>query len=125
MKYVPWSDQDRFGSDRFGSNRFGSYRFGSDLGSDRFGSDQFGSDRFGSDLGSDRFGSDRFSVICVIIGKSPYPGNIPSIPDYTKYRSIIACTVMVQLPMRVLHGMCYSCTSGGDDQSPNVVHYCW
>ena len=62
MKYVPWSDQDRFGSDRFGSDRFGSDRFGSDLDSDRFG----------SDLGSDRFGSDRFSVICVIIGKSPY-----------------------------------------------------
>ena len=104
MIYAPWSDQDRFGSDRFGSDRFGS-----DLG---------------SDLGPD-LGSDRFSVICVIIGKSPYPGNIPSIPDYTKYRIIIACTVTVQLPMRVLHGRCYSCTSGGDDQSPNVVHYCW
>ncbi len=75
-------------------------------------------------FGSDRFGSDRFSVICVIIGKFPYPGNIPSIPDYTKYHVIIACTVTVQLPMRVLDGMCYSCTSGGDDQSPNVVHYC-
>ncbi len=62
MRYVSW-----FGSDRFGS--------------DRFGSDRFGSDRFGSD--SDWFGSDQFSVICVIIGKSPYPGNIPSIPDYT------------------------------------------
>ncbi len=103
MKYVPWSDQDRLGSDRFGSDRFGSDRFGSDLGSDRFGSDLSG-----SDLGSDRFGSDRFSVICVIIGKSPYPGNIPSIPDYPKYRIIIACTVTVQqLPMRVLHGMCH------------------
>ncbi len=106
MSYVSW-----FGSDRFGS--------------DRFGPDRFGSDRFGSD----RFGSDRFSVICVIIGKSPYPGNIPSIPDYTKCRIIIACTVTVtvtiQLPMRVLHGMCYTCTSGGDDQSPNVVYYCW
>jgi hypothetical protein len=94
MIYVPWSDQDRFGSDRFGSDRFGSYRFGSDLrsdlGSDRFGSDQFGSDRFGSDLGSDRFGSDRFSVICVIISKSPYPGNIPSITDYPKYRITIS-----------------------------------
>ena len=65
MIYVPWSDQDRFGSDRFGSDRFGS-----DLGSD-----------LGPDLGSDRFVSDRFSVICVIIGNSPYPGNIPSIPD--------------------------------------------
>ncbi len=85
MIYVPWSDQDRFGSDRFGSDRFGS-DLGSDLGSDRFGSDQFGSDRFGSDLGSDRFGSDQFSVICDIIGKSPYPGNIPSKPDYPKYR---------------------------------------
>jgi hypothetical protein len=62
-------------------------------------------------------------VICIIISKSPspYPGNIPSIPDYI----IIACTVTVQLPMRVLHGMCYSYTSGGGDQSPNVVYYCW
>jgi hypothetical protein len=58
--------------------------------------------------------------ICLITGISPYPGNIPSIPDYTKYCIIIACTVTVQLPMRVLHGMCYSYTSGGDDQSPNV-----
>jgi len=70
MIYAPWSDQDRFGSDRFGS-------------------DQFGSD-LGSDLGLDRFGSDRFSVICVIIGNSPYPGNIPSIPDYPKYRITIS-----------------------------------
>ena len=75
MIYAPWSDQDRFGSDRFGSDRFGS---------------DLGSDRFGSDLGSDRFGSDRFSVICVIIGKPPYPGNIPSIPDYPKYRITIS-----------------------------------
>jgi hypothetical protein len=121
MKYVPWSDQDRFGSDRFGSDRFGSDRFGSDLGSDRFGSDQFGSDRFGSDLGSDRFGSDRFSVLCVIIGKSPYPGNIPSIPDYPRYRIIVACTVMVQLPMRVSHGMCHGRAPSGNDQLPKVV----
>ncbi len=92
--YAPWSDQDRFGSDRFGSDRFGS-GLGSDLGSD-FGSDldsdlgsDLGSD-LDSDLSSDRFGSDRFSVICVIIGKSPYPGNIPSIPDYPKYRIIIS-----------------------------------
>ena len=100
---------------RFSPNQPRPVRFGG------FGSHQISSDRFGSD----RFGSNRFSVICVIIGKSPYPENIPSIPDYTKYRIIIACTVMVQLPMRVLHGRCYSCTSGGDDQSPNVVHYCW
>ena len=94
MKYVPCSNQGRFGSDRFGSDRFGSDRLGPDLdpdlGSDRFGSDQFGPDRFGSDLGSDRLGSDRFSVICVIIGKFPYPGNIPSIPDYPKYRITIS-----------------------------------
>ncbi len=91
MIYVPWSDHgsDRFGSDRFGSDRFGP-DLGLDLGSDRFGSDQFGPDRFGSDLGLDRFGLDRFSVICVIIGKSPYPGIIPSIPDYPKYRVIIS-----------------------------------
>ncbi len=57
-------------------------------------------------------------VICVITGTSSYPGNTPSILDYTKYCIIIACTVTVQLPMRVLHGMCYSYTSGGDDQSP-------
>ncbi len=119
----------RFGPVRFGptrSDRFDSVRFGPDqITSDRFGSDRFGSTQISSDrFGSVRFGSDRFSVIRVIIGKSPYPGNIPSIPDYTKYRIIIACTVMVQLPMRVLHGMCYSCTSGGGDQSPNVIHYC-
>ena len=82
MTYAPWSDQDRFGSDRFGSDRFGS-DLGSDLDSD------LGSD-LDSDLGSDRFGSDRFSVICVIIGNSPYPGNIPSIPDYPKYRITIS-----------------------------------
>jgi hypothetical protein len=63
-----------------------------------------------------------YSVICLITGKSPYPGNLPSIPDYTKYCFIIACAVTVQLPMRVLHGICYSYTSGGDDQSPNVVY---
>ncbi len=114
MSYVSW-----FGV-RFWLVRFGPTR------SDRFSSVRFGSDQITSDrFGSDRLGSDRFSVICVIIGKSPYPGNIPSIPDYTKYRIVIACTVTVQLPMRVLHGMCYSCTSGGDDQSPNVVHYRW
>ncbi len=110
MSYVSW-----FGSDRFGSDRFGSDQLGSEFGPVRFGPNR-----------SDRFGSVRFSVICVIIGKSPYPGNIPSIPDYTKYRIIIACTVTsVQLPMRVLHGLCYSCTSGGDDQSPKKVHNCW
>jgi hypothetical protein len=73
MIYAPWSDQDRFGSDRFGSD------LGSVLGPD-----------LSSDLGTDRFGSDRFSVICVIIGNSPYPGNIPSIPDYPKYRITIS-----------------------------------
>ncbi len=103
MKYVPWSDQDRFGSDRFLT--------GSVLTSDRFG----------SDLGSDRFGSDRFSVICVIIGKSPYPGNIPSIPDYPKYHIILACTVTVQLPMCVLHGMCHGRAHSGKEQLPKVV----
>ena len=77
MIYAPWSDQDRFGSDRFGSDRFGS-DLGSDLGPD-----------LGSDLGPG-LGSDRFSVIRVIIGNSPYPGNIPSIPDYPKYRIIIS-----------------------------------
>ena len=105
----------RFGPVRFEPNPFGPVR------SDRFGLNQILSDRFA------RTGSVRTDslFICVIIGKSPYPGNIPSIPDCTKYRIIIACTVTVQLPMRVLHGRCYSCTSGGDDQSPNVVHYCW
>jgi len=90
MIYAPWSDQDRFGSDRFGSDRFGS-DLGSDPGPDLdpdLGSD-LGSD-LGPDLGSDQFGSDRFSVICVIIGNSPYPGNIPSIPDYPKYRITIS-----------------------------------
>ncbi len=127
MNYVSWLGSDQFGSDQLGSDQIGSDPIGSDrFGSDQLGSDQIGSDQIGSDrFGSDQFGSDRFSVICVIIGKSPYPGNIPSIPDYTKYRIIIACTITVQLPMRVLHGMCYSCTSGGDDQSPNVVHYHW
>ena len=129
MSYVPWFGSVRSDSDRFGSSQpdpSDPVRSGSDqvlpdrCGAIRFGSTQFLSDRFDSD----RFGSNRFPVIC-IIGKSPYPGNIPSIPDYTKYRIIIACTVTVQLPMRVLHGRCYSCTSGGDDQSPNVVHYCW
>ncbi len=58
----------------------------------------------------------------------PYTGtlsigeDIPSISDPTKYGIIIACTVTVQLPMRVLHGVCYSYTSSGDDQSPNVVY---
>ncbi len=58
----------------------------------------------------------------------PYTGtlsigeDIPNISDPTKYCIIIACTVTVQLPMRVLHGVCYSYTSSGDDQSPNVVY---
>ena len=45
-----------------------------------------------------------YSVICLITGISPYPGNIPSIPDCPKYCIIIAYTVTVLLPMRVLHG---------------------
>jgi hypothetical protein len=49
----------------------------------------------------------------------------PNISDPTKYCIIIACTVTVQLPMRVLQGVCYSYTSGGDDQSPNAVYYSW
>jgi hypothetical protein len=63
----------------------------------------------------------------------PYTGtlsrgeDIPNIniSDPTKYCTIIACTVTVQLPIRVLHGVCYSNTSAGDDrddQSPNVVY---
>ena len=72
MIYAPWSDQDRFGSDRFGSDP------GSDLGPD-----------LSSDLGPD-LGSDRFSVVCVIVGNTPYPGIIPSIPDHTKYRITIS-----------------------------------
>jgi hypothetical protein len=49
--------------------------------------------------------------------------DMPNISDPTEYFIIIAGTVTVQLPMRVLHGVCYSYTSGGDDQSPNVVVY--
>jgi hypothetical protein len=59
----------------------------------------------------------------------PYTGTLSRgedilniLSDPTKYCIIIACTVTVQLPMRVLHGVCYSYTSGGDDQSPNVVY---
>ncbi len=58
----------------------------------------------------------------------PYTGtlsigeDIPNISDPTKYYTRIACIVTVQLPMRVLHGVCYSYTSSGDDQSPNVVY---
>jgi hypothetical protein len=58
----------------------------------------------------------------------PYTGtlfigqDLLNIPDPTKYCIIIACNVAVQLPMRVLHGVCYSYTSGGDDQPPNVVY---
>jgi hypothetical protein len=48
-------------------------------------------------------------------------GDIPNISDPTNC-IIIACTVTVQLPMRVLH-VCYSYTSGGGgDESPNVVY---
>ncbi len=89
MIYAPWSDQDRFGSDRFGSYRFGSDRFGpdlgSDLGSDRFGSDQFGPDRFGSV----RTDSLLYALLSISL-LTPYPGIIPSIPDYPKYRIIIS-----------------------------------
>jgi hypothetical protein len=79
-----------------------------------------------------------YSVICLIPDElhllvlcyMPYTGtlsigeDIPNIsdPDPTNYCIIVACTVTVQLPMRVLHGVCYSYTSGGDDQSPNVVY---
>ncbi len=63
-----------------------------------------------------------YSVLCLITGKSPYPGNTPSIPDYTKYCITMAYTVTVQPPMRFLHGVCYSYTFDGDDQSPNVVY---
>ena len=57
----------------------------------------------------------------------PYTGtlsigeDIPSISDPTKYCIIIACTVTVQLPMRVLHGMCHGRAPSGNDQLPKVV----
>ncbi len=64
-----------------------------------------------------------YSVICLITWNLSSGEDIPNISDpITKYCIIIACTVTVQLPMRVLHGVCYSYTSGGDDQSPNVVY---
>jgi hypothetical protein len=116
MKYVPWSGLDLTGSVLTGSVRT--------IGSDRFGSDhRFGPVRLKPSVrtGSVRFGLKRFSVVCVIIGKSPYLGNVPSIPDYTKYRIIIACTVTVQPPMRVLHDMCHGRAPSGNDQLPKVV----
>ena len=58
-----------------------------------------------------------------LLSINPYPGNIPSVLDYAKYCIIITCTVTVLLPMRVLHSSCHCYTSGGDDQSPNVVYY--
>ncbi len=56
----------------------------------------------------------------------PYTGtlsigeDLPNISDPTKYCIIIACTVTVQLPMRVLHGVCYTYTSSGDEQQIEV-----
>ena len=49
-----------------------------------------------------------------------YRDIIPDIPDYTLVLYYRTRTVMVQLPMRVLHGICYS--------SPTVVrisHLMW
>jgi hypothetical protein len=73
-----------------------------------------------------------FLVLCYMMPYALYRyslfsgEDVPNISDHTKYCIIIACTVTVQLPMRVLHGVCYSYTSGGDDQSPNVVRdYSW
>jgi hypothetical protein len=62
-----------------------------------------------------------YSLMCLITGNLSCGEDIPSIPDYAKYYIIIACTVTVQLPIRVIHGVCYSYTSGGDDQPPNLV----
>jgi hypothetical protein len=64
-----------------------------------------------------------YSVICLIPVLCLSRGeDISNISDHTNYCNVIACIVTVQLPMRVLHDVCYSYTSGGDDQSPNVVY---
>ncbi len=64
-------------------------------------------------------------LVCIITGNHSCGADLPSTSDYTKYCIIIACTVTIQLPVCALHGVCYSYTSGGDDQSPNVVYYGW
>ena len=112
MSYVPWDGSYRYVTIRYDTIRYDTIRYDTI---------RYDTIRYGTI----RYDSIRYDTICVIIGKSPYPGNIPSIPDCPKYCIIIAYTVTVLLPMRVLHGTCYSYTSGGDDQSPNVVHYCW
>ncbi len=117
MSYVPWFGSDRFGSDRFGSDQLGqtgSVR----SGSVRTKSLQTGSVRTGSvrpksvQTGSVRSDSLLYALLLLSV-------NLLIQETYLAYLAYqIICTVTVQLPMRVLHGMCYSCscTSGGDDQ---------
>ena len=67
----------------------------------------------------------QYPVLCYM----PYTGTHLYQTIYRAYqilpstRIIIACTVTVQLPMRVLHGVRYSSTTGSDDQSLNEVCY--
>ena len=59
--------------------------------------------------------------ICLITGSRSYRDDLPDALDYTKFSYHNICTVMVQLPMRVLHGMCYGRAPSGNDQLPKVV----
>ncbi len=58
--------------------------------------------------------------IRIIIGSFSYRDNLPDTLDYTKFSHRYIRTVTVQLPMRVLHGMCYGRAPSGNDQLPKV-----
>ena len=128
MSYVSWFGSVRSGSDRFGSDQLGqtgSVR----SGSIRTKSFQTGSVRTGSvrtksfQTGSTRTGSVRTdSLLYALLSVNLLIQEI-----YLAYqiipstdRIIIACTVTVQLPMCVLHGMCHGRAPNGNDQLPKV-----
>ena len=59
--------------------------------------------------------------ICLITGSRSYQDDLPDTLDYTKFSYRNICTVTVQLPIRVSHGMCYGRAPSGNDQLPKVV----
>jgi hypothetical protein len=62
-------------------------------------------------------------VLCLITGNLSHRDDIPDILDIPSTSTVSLClyhSLTVQLPMHVLHSICYGYTYSGDDQSPNV-----
>jgi hypothetical protein len=60
-------------------------------------------------------------LLCLITGNLSHRNGVPDTIDVSVLYHYI-CTVTVQLPMHVLHSICYGYTYSGDDQLPNVAY---